>query len=265
MADNEFGKVPATHKYIPRIEPRENNLFIEEYFSGTDTRIYIDDEEQTEIGYIAYSLQEQLKPIYGYASNTFDDVAIGSRIVSGTLKIPIKNQEAQTQLEEILFNDISSNTDYNQKEIDNFNKNEWIDPNNSRLDATKETLIGNDTYAYADKLNAIGYKNDSNMNNIQISNAIKQFQEDNSIEVTGELTNETKNKIDEIYNNRNNEKIRIPSGTVIYYGPSEAHGVCVVLSEITQATVIKEYENGWKMIQTKNNVTGYINSTSMEA
>ena len=67
-----------THRYIPRIEQREENLFTEEYYSSTDTKIYIDDIEQTEISYISYSLQEQLKPIYGYASNTFDDVAIGN-------------------------------------------------------------------------------------------------------------------------------------------------------------------------------------------
>ena len=43
--------LPSTHYYIPRVEQREPNLFTEEYYSSTDTKIYIDGIEQTEIGY----------------------------------------------------------------------------------------------------------------------------------------------------------------------------------------------------------------------
>ena len=58
-----------THKYIPRIEQTEENLFIEEYYSSTDTKIFMNNVEQTEISYISYQLREQLKPIYGYSSS----------------------------------------------------------------------------------------------------------------------------------------------------------------------------------------------------
>ena len=96
MADTPF-----THKYIPRIEQRENNLFVEEYYSSTDVKIVLGDVEQTEIGYISYAVQEQLKPLYGYNSRTYDEVAIGNRIVTGVFKVPIKNPEAQTQMAEL--------------------------------------------------------------------------------------------------------------------------------------------------------------------
>ncbi len=85
----------TTHAYISRIKQREPNLFVEEYYSSTDVKVYFDDVEQTEIGYIQYSIQEQLKPLFGYASRTWDDVAIGNRIVTGVLKIPIRNIEVR--------------------------------------------------------------------------------------------------------------------------------------------------------------------------
>lgn len=86
---------PNTHAYISRIAQREENLFLEEYYSSTDVKIYFDDVEQLEIGYIQYSMQEQLKPLYGYASRTWDEVAIGNRIVTGILKVPIRNINAR--------------------------------------------------------------------------------------------------------------------------------------------------------------------------
>ncbi len=85
----------TTHAYISRIQQREPNLFVEEYYSSTDVKVYFDDIEQTEIGYIQYSIQEQLKPLFGYASRTWDDVAIGNRIVTGVLKVPIRNIEVR--------------------------------------------------------------------------------------------------------------------------------------------------------------------------
>ena len=84
-----------THKYIPRIQQREENLFLEEYYSGTDTKVYLNNKQQSEISYISFSLNEQLKPIYGYASRTFDDMSVGNRIVTGIFKMPIKNPEEQ--------------------------------------------------------------------------------------------------------------------------------------------------------------------------
>lgn len=145
-----------THKYIPRTEQTEENLFIEEYYSSTDTKIYIDDVEQTEIGYISYSVQEQLKPIYGYASNTFDDVAVGNRIVVGSLKVPIKNPEIQSNEKDIKLRSKNSfygakpeqefNFDFNEKERKKIEETEWVGDtekkpkSKSLTDKTKELI-----------------------------------------------------------------------------------------------------------------------------
>ena len=154
-----------THKYIPRTEQTEENLFIEEYYSSTDTKIYIDDVEQTEIGYISYSVQEQLKPIYGYASNTFDDVAVGNRIVVGSLKVPIKNPEIQSNEKDIMLRSKNSfygakpeqkfNFDFNEKERKKIEETEWVGDtekkpeSKSLTDKTKE-LINKTKKAFKD-------------------------------------------------------------------------------------------------------------------
>lgn len=68
----------------------EYQLFPEEYFSGCDITIYFGDVFISEISGIEFTLQEKVNPIYGYASRTFDAVARGSRIVTGSFKIPFR-------------------------------------------------------------------------------------------------------------------------------------------------------------------------------
>lgn len=60
------------------------------YYSGTDIRIYLGDMWVDEIVEIGFDLQEQVAPIYGYASYTFDKVARGSRIVQGSFAVNFK-------------------------------------------------------------------------------------------------------------------------------------------------------------------------------
>ena len=48
------------------------------YYSGTDIRIYFGDNWIDEIVEIEWTMQEQLAPIFGYASYTWDKVARGT-------------------------------------------------------------------------------------------------------------------------------------------------------------------------------------------
>ena len=70
---------------------REYNIFEEEYYTSSDIKIEANGVTINQISAIQYELSEQLKPIYGYASNTYDDIAVGSRIVTGSFICPIKN------------------------------------------------------------------------------------------------------------------------------------------------------------------------------
>ena len=82
---------PQTIKHNNRSQNRDFNIFVEEYFGGSDAFIYVNGKRNHNIAAISFQIAEQHKPIYGYGSRTFDDLAVGSRIVSGAIRIPIKN------------------------------------------------------------------------------------------------------------------------------------------------------------------------------
>lgn len=257
-----------THKYIPRIEQTEENLFIEEYYSSTDTKIYIEGVEQTEIAYINYSLQEQLKPIYGYASSTFDDVAIGNRIVTGILKTPIKNIENNDGAEEIALRGKDKNSgyispdilDYNAQEQDNADNTDWIGTTKGAVDESSPIYGEDDTvYEYRNKLMFLGYNVDTNSSYEQLTQAIKDFQKDNDIKEDGELNYKTKNAIDEAMSKVNSDNtITLPKGAIIYSKPSASSGIIETCSDKTEAFVVDVFEGDWAYVMTSDGIEGFV-------
>ena len=83
-----------TIKFNPTVSPRKENIYIEEFYSGVDCNVYVDGKLFENVSGINFQIQEQLKPLYGYASRTFDDVAVGNRIVIGSIQIPVSNPSA---------------------------------------------------------------------------------------------------------------------------------------------------------------------------
>lgn len=68
----------------------EYQVFPEEFFSGSDVTIYFGDLYVDTITGIEFTLQEQLRPIFGYADYTYSDISRGQRIVQGTFRIAFK-------------------------------------------------------------------------------------------------------------------------------------------------------------------------------
>jgi hypothetical protein len=68
----------------------EYRRFSSEYFSGADIRIYFGDIWVDEITSLQFTLQEQVAPIFGYASYTWDKVARGNRYIQGSFSINFK-------------------------------------------------------------------------------------------------------------------------------------------------------------------------------
>lgn len=255
-----------THKWIPRVDQQEKNLFVEEYYSSTDTQIKMDDEEQTEIGYINYTVQEQLKPLYGYASRTFDDVAVGNRIVTGMFKVPIKNPEVQTPLKDILNSQSSTGGDYgdyNDQQDELQKAVEWITGNTGGYtDNSNSYELNDEVFAYSEKLNALGFKyNNASNPASSITQQIKDFQTQYKCdEINGILTDETKQAIDNAIKKSNLNTVKLPAGTKIYVGPSEAHDIITTLkTEQTAYIVDTVYDDGWAHIMLPDNTEGYIN------
>jgi hypothetical protein len=65
----------------------EYQIFGSEYFSNADVKIYIGDIWIDDATAISLQLQEEVMPIYGYNSFTFDTVARGKRLVQGGITI----------------------------------------------------------------------------------------------------------------------------------------------------------------------------------
>ena len=73
-----------------------------EYFSGANARVYFGNVWVDELSEISFSLQEQVAPIYGFHSYTFDRISRGTRMVQGTFTINFtENGYLQTILDEV--------------------------------------------------------------------------------------------------------------------------------------------------------------------
>lgn len=76
--------------YTGRPPSVEYQRFSSDFFTGSDVRIYFGDTWVDEITGLAFNVQEQVQPIYGYASYTYDAVARGSRQIQGQFSINFK-------------------------------------------------------------------------------------------------------------------------------------------------------------------------------
>lgn len=121
-------------KYERQLNTINTNVFREEYYTGTDVKITLDDVP-LELESIQYTIQEQQKPIYGYASRTYDAVSVGSRIVFGTLRVPVKNLlDNNTKLTQISLKDTDDYTSKNHKVA----STSYTNPNNSSIESIKD-------------------------------------------------------------------------------------------------------------------------------
>lgn len=57
------------------------------YYSAVDAELFFGDIFIDEVTNISWAVQQQAMPLFGYNSFTFDDVAVGSRMVQGTFAV----------------------------------------------------------------------------------------------------------------------------------------------------------------------------------
>lgn len=85
------------------------------YYSGADIRIYFGDTWVDEVTSIDFTLQEQVAPIFGYASFTWDRVARGTRFIQGSFSINFKETAYLQMVLNSLSSDIESSSSYFKK------------------------------------------------------------------------------------------------------------------------------------------------------
>lgn len=73
------------NKYSTKI--LDYDLTPNKYFCGNDAYVFLNGVRVGEVTYIDWTLTEKKQPIYGYASYTFDDIAVGARMVTGKISV----------------------------------------------------------------------------------------------------------------------------------------------------------------------------------
>ena len=107
-------EVPVSKPSIPIAETYTGALLNNKYYSGMCVRIYFGEYWVDEISEIEFTLQEQVAPIFGYASYTWDKVARGNRYVTGSFVINYKEVGyLQTILNSLSSNMTKENTWFN--------------------------------------------------------------------------------------------------------------------------------------------------------
>lgn len=258
------------YPFTPTDQHREANLFTEEYYSSTDTHIYFNDAEQTEIGYIQYELQEQLKPVYGYNSRTFDDIIIGSRIVTGSFTVPIKNKEKTSDIGQI---NNTNNNSYNivtDNSIDNYNKQEEENLNNN-IDwhgTTDRSLsfTGNNK----DKQNTLSYRNNIKNNisnkplNVNINSKVNNANINSKVNSTisnEDIDYDILNKLISLgYDINKNATINKYKDIIGKFQKDHNLSVTKRLNNSTKQAIENEYKKKDGKIINLNNCYGYYDS-----
>lgn len=248
-----------TLKYVPQEHVREKNTFIEEFYSSPDVTIYIDDAEFTEASYVEFNVQEQLKPLYGYNSEVFDDVAIGNRIVLGSVTVPIKNVTENELIDEntpSIYEDtedlISGNT------VPGWVKNYEGGKSSLHVESDGNTLSNflnpifknpqaslNESYIlqYSEEIKKAqqvlySLEYDVYINgylDIKTRSALSKYQELNGLTVTGNLSEETKIFM------LGGDLATIIDYCNLYIAPDTTKGVISILKTGTKVDIITEY------------------------
>ena len=231
-------------------QSRKNNLWIEEYYSSVDTKILFNGAEFKNASYVQFSIEENIKPIFGYNSSTFDDVAIGNRLVSGIIRVPVSNLEDNYKLDFYVNIDSDKNNNDNKpgwvsNSINNKSKNDSISYNQKIKD-------------YQSKLNSKGYDLIPNgyMDNTTKS-AILKFQIENNLTLTGSFDDDTLQSIngDEEYN------AVIKHDTSIKVAPKDEYPPSCNVSSGTKLKVVGKYGN---YLHVRNlYINGYINASDI--
>lgn len=126
------------------------------YYSSIDAELYFGDIFIDDITNIAWSVQQQSLPIYGYNSYTFDDIAVGSRIIQGQFAVNFTQKNFLTALQKDNdFKKISRRTYGEDNPINNSSKSQLKKPMwDSGFDIviclgeTKAEAISNNNNAY---------------------------------------------------------------------------------------------------------------------
>lgn len=238
---------------------RDHNIYTEEFFGGADNFIYINDVRYEDISAIQWIVRETLKPIYGYSSRKYDDVAVGTRIVQGVIKVPVRNTNANESLtfsEEAASNSL---TNIGTKEVPNWVYKYTPDIICASGEGYKHTSADSSLIAKVQTAlsKTYDYVNITGVNDINTQKAIMDYKRQQNLSVNGNIDSELLNRLnlaDTTATTKDEVRLR--------YSPFDNSSSFYSISKGSKIIIQREYGE-WYYIQGDNNVKGYIKKSEV--
>lgn len=98
MAIDDKKKLVSRDIYWFKESSAKVTAFPQDYFSGCDIGINFENERMADVLSLQFTLQEQLRPVYGYSSRVYDTLAVGNRIVTGQVAIAFSSSKRMKDL-----------------------------------------------------------------------------------------------------------------------------------------------------------------------
>ena len=236
---------------------RDHNIYTEEFFGGADQFVYINGYRYEDISAIQFTLRETLKPIYGYSSRKYDDVAVGTRIVQGVIKVPVRNTNVASPLSYSKEMVSSELINIGTEEVPNWvykytpekvgSSGQGYKEGNSSLIAKVQTALKKE-YDYVEV---------TGINDLNTQKAIMDYKRKNNLSTNGNVDSELLNRLNII-----DTTATTVSEISLRYAPDDSSSSFYTLeSGIT--VIIHETYGEWYYIQGDNNVKGYIKKSEV--
>ena len=251
---------PKNTFYDNTAKDREHNIYTEEYFGGSDCFIYIGKTRYDNISAFQFQVRETVKPIYGYASRIYDDLAVGTRIVQGVIKVPVKNGGANDKL-----TDSTNNGTYSlQRVAAAANVPDWVykykpadsekgTPNIGYSDNTDSATVAKVQTALQKIYPDAGVQV-SGVIDFPTKQAIALYKQDSNLLVNSLCDNELTNRL--IYSTQN--LVHAVEGCSLRYQPNDLSSKFYKVATSTKLVVQRVVDSTWILVTADNGQKGYI-------
>lgn len=242
---------PRTIAFNNASKNRDHNIYTEEFFGGADQYVYIGGQRYEDISAIQWTVRETLKPIYGYASRKFDDIAVGTRIVQGVIKVPVRN--TNYDVEQNGTYEVSTLTNIGTKDIPN-----WVYKYSPETVGTKNLGYTDSTDASTiSQVQSILKKTNKNIEvngtlDVTTKQAIENYKRDNNLLVNDKIDTELLNRM-----NLKDNLLTANGNIQLRYTPTSESQSFSEIESGSPILLIKDYGD-WYYVQGSDNVKGYI-------
>lgn len=241
---------------------RDHNIFTEEYYGGADTFIYIDGKRYEDISSVTFSVRETVKPIYGYASRRFDDLAIGTRIVQGMFRVPVKNEGPVDRLTET-----SNSGSIRMVNNGNIDVPDWVykyTPDKGELGsqnrAYTDVEANRATVASVQAILAKTYDDVDVTGYVDLPTklAIADYKKENNLVVNTNVDLDLENRMDIP---RDKYLCQAIDDIVLRYEPSDSSATFYDIGKGDTMVIQGIVDDTWILVQVKDGKKGYIKTT----